>query len=93
VSSTELVVRVTVVALLVLVGVVTVLYGTSARNRWGVNFQSRHCPHCNTPAPRIRLPKSLHQFMWGGWTCRACGIEVDKWGREVGRRSPGTGGA
>ena len=21
--------------------------------------------------------------MWGGWTCRHCGCELDKWGQEV----------
>ncbi len=64
-------------------GVLAVLYGTLAKNNWGVNLDPVSCPRCHTPLPRLREPRSLRQAMWGGWTCPACGAGVDKWGREI----------
>ena len=34
----------------VLVGLVLVVYGTFARNRWGINFHQVNCPHCSAPS-------------------------------------------
>jgi hypothetical protein len=65
------------------VGFVLVVCGTLAKNRWGINLGSVSCPRCNTVLPQVREPRSRQQSMWGGWTCPNCGIEVDKWGREV----------
>ena len=39
-----------------------------------------YCPNCGNQLPKKRAPKSLKQFLWGGWTCEYCGTEVDKWG-------------
>lgn len=43
------------------------------------------CPRCGTPLPlpKFREPLSFRQFWYGGWTCPACGTEVDKEGREL----------
>lgn len=65
------------------VGIVLVAYGTFAKNRWGINLQPVSCPRCKTPLPRLRKPQTWRQSLWGGWTCAACGAEVDKWGREA----------
>jgi hypothetical protein len=65
------------------IGMVLVIYGTIARNRWGINVDPVSCPRCNAPLPQIREPQTLQQSLWGGGTCPACGVEVDKWGREV----------
>jgi hypothetical protein len=65
------------------IGVVLVVHGTVVKNRWGVNLGPVYCPHCKTPFPLVRKPQSLSQAMWGGSTCRVCGTEADKWGREV----------
>jgi predicted RNA-binding Zn-ribbon protein involved in translation (DUF1610 family) len=65
------------------VGMVLVVYGTIVKNRWGVNLAAVSCPSCGTPLARVRKPQSLRQAMWGGYTCPACGAEVDKWGRVV----------
>jgi hypothetical protein len=35
--------------------------------------------------PVVRRPTSLRQALWGGWTCKNCGAEVDRWGRKVGQ--------
>jgi ribosomal protein L37E len=49
----------------------------------GLNFRKVDCPRCGMKAPAIRIPTSLHQAMWGGWTCSRCETEIDKWGREI----------
>jgi len=49
-------------------------------SKMGVNLASDlKCPKCGTPFPSIRIPKNYRQFMWGGWTCKNCGEEFDKW--------------
>src|ERR1044071_2969897 len=64
-------------------GMVLVVYGTIAKNRWGINVDPVACPRCNTPLPQIRQAQNFRQALWGGGTCIKCGAEVDKWGREV----------
>jgi hypothetical protein len=71
-----------IVAILTL-GLMTVVYGTIRKNKWGINFDSVACPCCGTVPPKLRKPKTVRQALWGGWTCARCGTEVDKWGREV----------
>jgi hypothetical protein len=65
------------------VGLALVIYGTLVKNKWGVNLDSVSCPRCNTVPPKLREPRSRQQSMWGGWTCPSCGLDVDKWGREL----------
>jgi len=65
------------------IGMVLVVYGTFAKNRWGMNFNPVPCPRCGKPLPRTRTPANLQQALWGGGTCSGCGANVDKWGREV----------
>jgi hypothetical protein len=65
-------------------------YGTIAKNNWGINLHPVSCPICKTPLPRLYESRSLHQAMWGGWTCPVCGAGVDKWGREVPPNAPPT---
>jgi hypothetical protein len=71
-------------------GVLIVVFGTLAKNRWGINLEPVSCPRCKTPLPILREPQSLRQSMWGGWTCPVCGAGVDKWGREVAPNAPRT---
>lgn len=65
------------------IGLVMVIYGTVAKNRWGINVDPVSCPLCKTRIPQIRQPRNLRQKMWGGGDCPACGVEVDKWGRQL----------
>ena len=69
------------------VGGLLVAYGTIVKNNWGINLSAVSCPRCHSPLPKQRQPMSRRQRWWGGWTCSACGVEVDKWGREI---PPGT---
>jgi hypothetical protein len=77
----------TIIALVLLgissVGVAFVMYGSAVRNSWGINTGDVCCPHCGEPLPKSREPQSLRQAWWGGWKCKSCGTEVDKWGREL----------
>lgn len=50
-------------------------------DNWKINFQRGACPKCGTPFPIVRIPKSFREAMWGGSTCRNCGLTVDKFGR------------
>ncbi len=68
---------------LLAIGMVLLIYGTIAKNRWGINTNPVFCPRCNTPFPRIRQPENIRQALWGGGRCAKCGTEVDKWGREL----------
>jgi hypothetical protein len=35
------------------------------------------CPGCGKQLPTFRKPTSLRQVLLGGWTCQACGVEVN----------------
>jgi hypothetical protein len=51
--------------------------------RWGVNFAKVNCPKCGQRMPSVRHPTSMRQALWGGWTCRNCACEIDKYGKEI----------
>jgi hypothetical protein len=70
-----------IIALGIVIGLV--IYGTIAKNRWGINFQAVVCPKCGTQMPRVRAPTSAGEAMWGGFTCPKCGCRTDKWGRQL----------
>jgi hypothetical protein len=72
-----------VVATGMLISFVLVVSGTLARNRWGVNLEQVNCPHCYAPVPRVRIPRSRREMLWGGGTCDKCGCEMDKWGNPI----------
>ncbi len=50
---------------------------------WGMNLETVHCPNCNEQMPALRLPKDMHQLVWGGWTCPKCDTRMDKWGQPL----------
>jgi len=66
------------------------LKANKKQSKWGINFNSLKpdvilkCPSCDTQLPKVRKPTSLRQALWGGWTCKACGKEYDKWLNEIG---------
>jgi hypothetical protein len=66
------------------IGCVLVIRDTvRRRGKWGINLKTVYCPECGKRAPLIRDPRNWRQMLWGGWTCARCGVEFDKWGREV----------
>ena len=73
-----------VTLLVLLAGCLSVLiYGTVKKTKWGINFKRVTCPRCNEKADAIRIPQNRQQALWGGFTCKNCSIEIDKWGREI----------
>lgn len=58
------------------------------QGRWGINPGQSKCPLCEEPIPMVRIPKSVQQALWGGWTCSQCGLELDKWGRPTPKQNP-----
>jgi hypothetical protein len=49
----------------------------------GINLQAVDCPSCGERMPFVRMPDSMFQMLWGGWTCPNCGCKMDKWGRMI----------
>jgi hypothetical protein len=43
----------------------------------------RRCPQCSQKLPRFRKPKTIHEALFGGWTCPNCGAIVDRSGRRI----------
>lgn len=68
---------------ILLLGILFVVFGTVAKNGWGVNLAPVSCPACGSLMPNVRRPESLKQAFWGGGTCAECGCEMDKWGRLI----------
>lgn len=64
--------------------VLTVVQTIQGRGNWGINLKPTKCPQCGGKPPTFRMPKNARQALWGGWTCAACNIDVDKWGKRVG---------
>ena len=55
-----------------------------ARNgRGGFSLRKVHCPQCSRPQPNVRVPRSFRQAFWGGFTCAACGTEMDREGKAL----------
>ena len=48
-----------------------------------MSLGNKVCPKCATKLPMLRKPKNKDQAMFGGWTCKNCGIEIDKYGKEL----------
>jgi hypothetical protein len=67
------------------VGLVLVIHGTMAKNKWGITLRRVQCPNCATEMARLRIPSSAEQALWGGYTCPSCKCETDKWGRPRGK--------
>jgi rubredoxin len=38
------------------------------------------CPRCGFQLPRFRSPANRQQALQGGYTCRECGAELDRFG-------------
>jgi hypothetical protein len=54
---------------------------TMIKGRFGLGPLHVRCPACYTSQPFIRKPTSVGQALFGGYSCKACGCEIDKYGR------------
>ena len=46
----------------------------------GINIKRVHCPNCNAKQPIARKPANQRQMLFGGYTCKQCNTEMDKFG-------------
>ena len=49
----------------------------------GINLGRVYCPKCNHKQPIMRKPKNERQALFGGYTCKNCDTEMDKFGTEI----------
>ena len=42
--------------------------------------RERSCASCGQPLGRLRSPRSVHEALWGGWTCPDCGAQLNRKG-------------
>lgn len=47
---------------------------------FGINVISIYCPKCKAAQPKMRIPKSWKEMLWGGNTCSNCNRKMDKYG-------------
>lgn len=49
----------------------------------GINFDNTttKCSSCRNELPAKRKTESFRQFFWGGWTCKNCKLETNRFGR------------
>ncbi len=61
----------------------------AAKSKWGINIKAIipgkniKCPECGNELPKMRKPANLKQALWGGFTCKTCGNEYDKWLNKI----------
>ncbi|MFC1461114.1 hypothetical protein ACFLQR_01170 [Verrucomicrobiota bacterium] len=67
----------------VVVATVLVVALWPRKGPWGINLSKVSCPKCGLRMPRWRRPDNERQMLLGGWTCRQCGCEMDKYGTEI----------
>ena len=65
-----------------IVAIAILIVATAAKIQRDVNAKGG-CPRCGTPVPMFRVPDSVRQTFWGGWTCQNCGTEMDRFGNEL----------
>jgi len=41
------------------------------------------CPKCKTQFQLGKSKRTLHQILWGGWTCQNCGSEIERKGNLI----------
>ena len=48
-----------------------------------IALNQQYCPVCGEALPQLRVPYTLRQILWGGWTCPNCGTKLDRLGRVL----------
>lgn len=55
----------------------------SKEDYFDINLKRVNCPICSLKQPILRKPLTERQFLYGGWTCKKCGCEMDKFGKKL----------
>ncbi|MDT0556339.1 hypothetical protein [Patiriisocius hiemis] len=69
--------------LLLLLFLFSLIGKNSKYSDFGINFKRVFCPKCNTKQPIVRKPANQRQALFGGYTCKKCDTEMDKFGTEI----------
>jgi hypothetical protein len=48
-----------------------------------ITFAQQYCPVCGEALPRLRMPQTWRDTLWGGGTCPNCGTKLDRHGRVL----------
>jgi hypothetical protein len=73
-----------IIEIIVIAAAIFVLYKLWPRKgKMGINVESVTCPDCDKKLPFVRKPANIRQLLWGGYTCPACGCELDKYGHKI----------
>lgn len=59
------------------------LRASKNKSPFGINLRTVYCPVCNTKQPIIRMPRNIHQLLFGGTTCLKCQSKLDKYGNII----------
>lgn len=68
---------------IVLLFLLSLIKKDSKYSKFGINLSRVYCPNCNKKQPIVRKPANERQALYGGYTCKKCGIEMDKYGTEI----------
>jgi len=58
-------------------------FQTKTKGRFGLGRVVSNCPRCGASLSFFRVPRSLREGLFGGYTCPKCGCKLDKYGREL----------
>ena len=68
---------------IVLISLLTMIKKDSEFAPLSINLNRIYCPKCNHKQPLIRKPNGQRQALYGGWTCKKCGTEMNIFGEEI----------
>ncbi|MFT4698537.1 MAG: transposase-like protein [Flavobacteriaceae bacterium] len=72
-----------IIAGIVMVILLSLIKKDSKLAKLGINIKRTYCPTCNEKQPIVRKPLNQRQIMFGGYTCKNCGSEMDKYGTKI----------
>ena len=71
------------IAAAVFVVLLTFIKKDSKYSKFGIHIKRIYCPNCNQKQPIARKPVNQRQALFGGYTCKNCNTEMDKYGTEI----------
>ena len=71
------------VSIVILIILLVSIKKNSGNAKFGINLKRVYCPKFNLKQPIIRKPKTENQILYGGYTCKNCNTEMDKYGTEI----------
>lgn len=78
--TTYLLIAIIVIGMIFIIVVSFFANKNSKWRKFGISPGGKHCPKCGNRLPIVRKPKNTNQALFGGWTCKKCKSEVDKFG-------------